>query len=128
MKDCGEARICLGIAITQDRKNRQLKIFQRSYAEKVLQRFSMFDCKPVSTPMECQIDNAMISEEAFPNTTYRQAIGSLMFLMICTRPDLAFSVCRLSQFMEHPTKELWTGVKRVMRYLKCTISMGIVYI
>lgn len=87
----------------------------------------MYESKSVLAPIQSHIDALMIFDEAFPATAYRKAVGSLMYLMKCTRPDLVFAVCRLPQFMKHPTYELWTYVKRVMRYLKKTISAGTIY-
>jgi len=58
---------------------------------------------------------------------YREFIGSLMFLSIATRPDISHIVSLLSQFNENPSKEHWIAAKRILRYLKGTIDLGIVY-
>lgn len=127
MEDCDEAKVCLGLEISRNRDIRLLKLSQTEYAKKVLQRFEMANCKAVSTPMEHQFENASLTDSPVDQTLYRQAIGSLMYLMVCTRPDICFVVGRLSQFMEKPTKSLWTAVKRVFRYIAGTLSTGIVY-
>ena len=58
---------------------------------------------------------------------YREAIGCLMYLMIGTRPDLAFSVRKLSQFCENPLEKHWLALKRLLRYLRATRDLAITY-
>ena len=129
MKDLGPAKVMLGIEITRDRKNQRLFISQQQYITEILKRFNMSESRTVSTPMEksslSELD--MIDEKALENTPYRQAIGSLIYLVSGTRPDLAFCVRKLSQYLEHPQKNHWTAVKRVLRYLKGTSTHGILY-
>ena len=105
---------------------------QERYAPDLLARFSMKDCKAVSTPLNlgCKLDSTQqptsvkgVAEE-WP---YRSAIGSLMYLATCTRPDLAAAVSELSKFSQNPGVAHWEGVKRVMRYLKGTVGEGLMY-
>ena len=121
---------------------------QEHYAIKVLQKFNMENCKKTETPMATgvkfcntgttsnnageQSANKSMSECSDlqvkeVDVPYREAIGSLMYLMTCTRPDLASSLQILSRFMTKPAKEHWEGVKRVLRYLKGTKSHGILF-
>ena len=58
---------------------------------------------------------------------YASAVGSLMYAMVCTRPDIAHAVGVLSRFMSNPGKEHWTAVKRVFRYLRGTSDYGLCY-
>ena len=58
---------------------------------------------------------------------YQSAVGCLLYLATRTRPDIAYAVGNLSKFCTKPTKEHWTAVKRVMRYLKVTIGYGLLY-
>lgn len=127
MKDCGEAQVCLGLEISRQRAEKVLNLGQSRYAEKVLARFGMANCKPVSTPMDVQVDSSMLNTDECDPTLYRQAIGSLMYLMIGSRPDIAFAVGRLSQYMEKPTTALWTCVKRIMRYIRGTSNFVIAF-
>ena len=132
MKDLGEARVCLGLEITRDRANRTLHLSQKKYTQSVLERFRMHDAKPVPTPMESGFTNIRWSDpeasyESAADFPYRQAIGCLMFLMIGTRPDIAFAVCLLAQFSEQPLVPHWTGVKRVFRYICGTRDHGITF-
>lgn len=126
MEDCGEAKLRLGIEISRSRSARTLKIGEKNYISKILSRFKMEDCKSAPTPISNQIDEKVLKTEFFNSTTYRQAIGSLMYLMKCTRPDIAFAAVRLSQYMEKPTVGLWTCVKRVFRFIKAS-THGIIF-
>ncbi|PNF28358.1 hypothetical protein B7P43_G17909 [Cryptotermes secundus] len=112
----------------------QVKISQEAYARKVLKLFNFENCAPVSTPMEKgsslrkvhQIQNSE-EQEMSVNFPYRQAVGALMYLMIGSRPDLAYSVGVLSRCLENPSNEDVIKLKRVLRYIKGTLSYGIVY-
>ena len=89
----------------------------------------MSDSSPTATPM-AQQSSKPPSDDSKPlsdDVPYRSAIGSLMYLMICTRPDLGFAVGRLSQYCENPLKMHWNAVKRIYHYIKGTQDMGIVY-
>ncbi len=92
MKDLGEVQICLGLEISRDRSNRTLRLSQDRYTESILERLGMQNAKPVATPMESGFNNIRWSDpdpsyEVAKDVSYRQAIGCLMFLMICARPD-----------------------------------------
>lgn len=124
-----EAEYFVGIQIERDRKRGTLKLHEAAYAQKVLSRFNHSDCSPVSVPADPGIKFSKNCEDdedsgLFP---YREAIGSMMYLMVATRPDLAFIVSVLSQFTEKPSRDHWNGVKRVLRYIKGTMNFGIVY-
>lgn len=121
-----KASYFLGLEIQQ--AENFIKISQKAYAKKVLERFNFSDCKPVSTPM---LKGADIStsgkddeETKFP---YRQAVGALMYLMLGTRPDLAYSIGFVSRSLENPTQQDVVRVKRVFRYIAGTLDLGIVY-
>lgn len=119
-----ETSYFLGLEIqrTQD----CIKINQPAYAKRILQKYNFSECKAVSTPMEKSKDNCKRGNIVtdFP---YRQAVGALMYLMIGTRPDLAYSVGYLSRHLENPTQEDIIKLKRVLRYISGTLSYGIKY-
>ncbi len=129
MKDLGPAKVMLGIEITRDRTNRKIFISQKEYTKQVLNRFQMANSRAVSTPMDkTAFSTLKHDQEALDeNVPYRQAIGSLIYLVTGTRPDLAFSVRRLSQHLENPQKQHWSAVKRILRYLKGTETRGILF-
>jgi len=130
MKDLGEARQILGMRISRSKEG--LKLSQEEYVKKVLKRFNMDDAKPVSTPLASHF---RLSREQSPKTEdemacmdkvpYASAIGSLMYAMICTRPDIAHAVGVVSRFMSNPGKEHWEAVKWIFRYLKGNPSLSL---
>ncbi len=126
MEDCGEASVCLGLRYVETEQE-TLHLNQSRYSEKVLERFGMTLSKPVVTPKEKQLEQRGHRGEQIDTSLYRQAIGSLMYLAAGTRPDIAFAVSRLAQYVEHPTHSLWAAVKRVLRYLRGTKDVGIRY-
>lgn len=85
----------------------------------------MMNCKPVVTPMEDQPSQDVLDGEAIDCTLYRQVIGSAMYQSVGSRPDIAFAVAKLAQFVESPTKPLWVRAKRLLRYLSGTRNVGL---
>ena len=133
MKDLGEAQVCLGLEIARDRKQKKLWLTQKSYMEKILNRFGMGECKPVATPMEEpkspdeRIEVISDQDVDAIDVPYREAIGSLMYLMIGSRPDISYAVGKLARFCESPKWKHWIAVKRVLRYVSGTSTMGLCY-
>lgn len=119
----------MGIQIEREKDNRKLKIHQSVYAKKILDRFNHTDCSPVSTPADPGMKFSKNEEgpRENKNLPYREAIGSLMYLMTCTRPDIAYVVGVLSRYMDKPTNMHWQGVKRLLKFLKGTINRGITF-
>lgn len=109
--------------------NNDIRISQKAHMNKILERFNFSDCKPVSTPMLKSSEVLTTGKENSKehNFPYRQAVGALMYLMLGTRPDLAYSVGFFSRSLENPTLEDVGRVKRVFRYIKGTKDTGIVY-
>jgi len=103
---------------------------QTKYITDLLRRHGMEDCHPVSTPMaEARLTKAPDTYKCDPEAlaAYRTLIGELMHLMVQTRPDLAYSISRLAQFMSNPTEDHWKALKRILRYLQSTKDLGICY-
>ena len=127
MIDQGEIHYLLGLSIKRDRESRTLTISQPNYTEKVLRKFEMENCKPVSTPLEPgrKFQQLSSSDEPLDIQTYQQAIGCLTYMSTTTRPDMAATVGVFSQYMSKPSKDHWLGVKRVLRYLKGTLNYGL---
>lgn len=122
-----EANCFIGLQIARDTINNTLKIHQRSYLEKILKRYNMEDCKTISTPMDVNVKLVKSTEKDVKDYPYKEAVGSLIYLMIDSRPDIAYSVGKLSQFMDAYDKTHWTAVKHILRYLKGTLDLGITY-
>ena len=127
MIDQGEIHYLLGMSIKRNREKRTLTITQPNYVEKVLKKFRMENCRPVSTPLEpgWKFQHLSPDDEPFNVQTYQQSIGCLTYMSTATRPHIAAAVGRLSQYMLRPSKDSWMGVKRVMRYLKGTLKYGL---
>ena len=109
---------------------RGLKIFKLSqahYIEKLLKIFNMFETTPISTPMDPHVKLRRHDKEPVSQLAYLKVIGSLMYAMTCTRPDIAFAVAKLSRFTSNPGPNHWTAIKRVLKYLKATMGCGITY-
>ncbi len=130
MSDLGELHYCLGVEFERNRAARTITMSQRNYIEEVLKRFNMEDCKPVGTPFDANSKLLKFSDEEFGNVQiemegvpYKAAVGSLMYAMVGTRPDLAFAVSTVSQFMAKAGPPHWMAVKRIMRYLKGTLDL-----
>ncbi|KIJ41161.1 hypothetical protein M422DRAFT_172542 [Sphaerobolus stellatus SS14] len=128
MTDLGEAHWILGMEITRDRPSHTLSISQKAYFAEILERFGMSDCKPAPTPMEVGVSLRKLSEAEVDSQHYQSAVGSLMYGMIGTHPDVAHSVGVLSQHCATPGEEHEKGNKRVLRYIKGTTDLGLVFI
>lgn len=129
MKDLGDAKKILGMEITRDRDNRELTVSQEGYLWKVLGKFSMDQCKEVSTPLgahfalKAATDKELLAqEEIMKKIPYQNAVGSIMYAMVGTRPDLAYVVGVISRFMSRPIKEHWQAVKWALRYIKSSVD------
>ena len=114
MKDLGEANQILGMRIERDKAAGKLYLSQAAYIGKVLERFNMDNSKPVSVPLGSHFK---LSKKESPSTKeeraemkkvpYASAIGSVMYAMVCTRPDIAQAVGVVSRFMGDPGKQHW---------------------
>ncbi|CAM8876363.1 unnamed protein product [Rhodiola kirilowii] len=125
MKDMGEANVILGIRIK--RENKSIALSQSHYVEKVLKKFNYLNCSPVSTPMDPCVKLLPNTAEPISQLEYSQVIGCLMYAMTSTRPDIAFAVGKLSRYTSNPSIHHWEAIKRVLKYLKGTMSYGLVY-
>ena len=94
----------------------------------------MSGAKPVTLPISQQFklsnDQAPSSEggkKIMAKIPYANAVGSLMYAMVCTRPDIAYSVSLVSIFMSNPRKVHWQSLKWILRYIKGSLGKGLVY-
>ena len=126
MDDRGELKWFLGIDF-QRLDNGNYVMSQERYLEPILDRFSMSDCKPVNTPAEINLHLQSRENDKIPNFPFRQVIGSLVYLSVATRPDISWVISKLSQHLEKPTDAHIAAVKRVLRYLKGTKSLKIIF-
>jgi hypothetical protein len=123
MKDLGRLSYFLGIEFQQGPDF--VKMNQRKYIQKILEKFEMTECKPRTTPSEQKWDDER--KEPVDPRKYRELVGSLIYLMICTRPDICWVVTKLSQHLSAPVESHWIAAKHVLRYLKGTIDHELCY-
>ena len=125
LKDLGPLNYFLGIQITPTKYG--LTLSQTKYASDVLHRFNMHNSKPTKTP--CCLATKLTPDSSLrlsDPSTYRSMVGALHYLTF-TRPDLAFSVHQLCQFMQFPTTTYLEAAKRVLKYVRGTLSHGIYF-
>lgn len=125
MKDLGRLKHFLGIDFTQS--DDSVTMSQQRYAEKILDRFDMQECRTRDTPCEQKVDYTDDAPKMTDVRKYREAVGSLIYLATCTRPDLCFVVGKLSQHFANPTEENWITVKHVLRYLRGTTDKQLTF-
>ncbi|GKE46370.1 zinc finger, CCHC-type containing protein [Tanacetum coccineum] len=126
MKDMGEADVILGIRIKHESNG--IAISQSYYIEKVLKKFNYFDCTPVSTLMDTSEKLMPNNGQAVSQLEYSRVIGCLMYVMTCTRPDIAFAVGKLNRYTSNPGTQHWQAIQWVLKYLKKTIDYRLTYI
>ncbi|ETP08782.1 hypothetical protein F441_15296 [Phytophthora nicotianae CJ01A1] len=134
MKELGEAKFILGMEINHDYSSKTLMIKQTRYIDDVVERFKQKDAKVVVNPCEsglkltsAQSPTAQAERMEMQRKLYRALIGCLLYITTCTRPDVAYIVTQLSRFLENPGQQHWKAAIRVLRYLKGTRELGIVY-
>lgn len=123
LKDLGHLSYFLRIEVA--RTDQGLLLTQKKYIDGLLSKAKMMDCKPVPTPM---VSSSQLS--AYDGTEFsdpqldRSVVGALQYACI-TRPDLSFCVNKVCQFMHHSLESHWSAVKRILRYLKGTSTIGL---
>lgn len=127
MKDLGDIKLFLGIRVT--RENDQICIDQTKYIHDILVKYRMNDCcaDTARTPLPSKLDYEKLN--LIENCSYpsENLLGCLMYLMNCTRPDLSFSVNLISRFVNKRNKIVWDYLKSILRYLKGTVDLKLVY-
>jgi hypothetical protein len=134
MKDLGEAAYILGIKIYRDRSRRLIGLSQSTYLDKVLKKFKMDQSKKGFLPV---LQGVKLSQTQCPTTAediekmkvipYASAIGSIMYAMLCTRPDVCLAISLAGRYQSNPGVDHWTAVKNILKYLKRTKDMFLVY-
>lgn len=120
----------IGIEIVRNRSQKAMFLHQKSYVNKVLEKFNMAEAKGAPTPLE--VGHALnkietLATEVVDNIPYAEAIGSLLYCAMATRPDIAYTLSVLSKYTSKPKALHWQGVKRTLRYLRSTPDYGIMF-
>ncbi|KAM1268909.1 hypothetical protein COP2_001190 [Malus domestica] len=130
MKDLGEAKFVLG----KDRSKKSLGLSQRLYIDIITKRFSMENCSGGELPIgkgdkfsSDQCPKNDLERDIMKIKPYASLVGSLMYVQVCTRSDLAFAVSVLRRFQANLGTAHWTATKKVLRYLKKTKDFMLVY-
>ena len=125
MTDLGLMKYFLGLEVKQGKSG--IFVSQEAYAKDILKKNKMEDCNPVATPMELGAKLSKFDEgDRVDANKYRSLVGSLRYLT-CTRPDIAYSVGIVSRFMEEPKYSHLKAIKRILRYIRGTVSLGLFY-
>ena len=125
MKDLGSLHYCLGLEVCRD--TGQTFLTPGKYARNLLEKFGMDQCRSAATPLQQNLKlNSDDGTKEIDATMYKQLVSSLIYLTT-TRPDLAYFVSVLSQFMSKPLESHWIAAKSVLRYLCGTVNYGILY-
>ncbi|GJU62811.1 zinc finger, CCHC-type containing protein [Tanacetum coccineum] len=124
-EDMGEADVILGIRIKHESNG--IAIYKSYYIKKVLKKFNYFYCTSVITPMDTSEKLMPNNGQAVSQLKYSRVIGCLMYAMTCTRPDIAFSMGKLSRYTSNPGTQHWQVIQRVLKYLKKTMDYRLIY-
>ncbi|MGB1481629.1 MAG: reverse transcriptase domain-containing protein [Flavobacteriales bacterium] len=136
MTDQGELRWCLGMRVLRDRNNKIITLDQQRYILDVLERFGMSDCNPVATPAhhkdkltskDCPSTPSELKERDTYHNLFRSIVGSVSYAALSTRPDIATATIQCARFSHNPGKAHLAAAKRILRYLKGTTNMCIMF-
>ncbi|PNX93258.1 histone deacetylase, partial [Trifolium pratense] len=124
LKQLGEIDYFLGIEV-HHMSSGALLLNQSKYIKDLLVKTNMDNCKPIGSPMVSTCRLSKFGTDALSDPSlYRSTVGALQYATL-TRPDIAFSVNKVCQYMAHPLESHWKAVKRILRYLQGTISHGL---
>ncbi|KAK9924142.1 hypothetical protein M0R45_032529 [Rubus argutus] len=125
MKDLGQLKYFLGIEVA--RSKRGISLSQRKYVLDLLAETGMLDCKPIETPIEMNHRLGIYPDQVLTDKgRYQRLVGRLIYLSH-TRPDIAYAVSVVSQFMHCPSEEHMDAVFRILRYLKMAPGRGLLF-
>ncbi|KAJ9544958.1 LOW QUALITY PROTEIN: hypothetical protein OSB04_024665 [Centaurea solstitialis] len=125
----------LGIKIYRNRSKRLIGLSQSTYIDKILKKFRMDESKKGFIPMQhgivlsktqCPVSSE--DQDKMKSVPYASAIGSIMYAMLCTRPDVAYSVSVTSRYQQNPGEPHWVAVKNILKYLRRTKEMTSGYV
>ncbi|SGY70301.1 BQ5605_C004g03135 [Microbotryum silenes-dioicae] len=128
IKRLGPAEYILGIQVKRGQDG-SITLSQERYLCDLLDKFRLGNAKPASIPMQPGVVLDFQDSSATPQdrTRYLQAIGSLMYAAVGTRPNIAYVVAYLARFSQQPSPAHWTAITQVLRYIKGTLDLGLTY-
>ena len=134
MKYMGASSYVIGIKIFRDIHNGILGMSQETYINRVLERFRMKDCSPSVAAIvkgdrfnlnQCPKND--FENEEMKNTPYAVVVGSIMYVQVCTKPDITFLVSMLGRYQSNPSMDHWRAAKKVLGYLQGTKEYMLMY-
>lgn len=125
----GDTSTFVGSQIERNRAEKTMFLHQSSYTKLILDKFKMTDAKSNSIPTDPHtiLSHTESQDNVIANIPYREAVGSLMFLALVSRPDISYAVNLVSRYCNKPNHGPWSAVKRIFKYLVGTINHGILY-
>jgi hypothetical protein len=134
MKDLGALESILGIRVLRNRQDKTITLSQEKYIDNLLSKFKLEDVRATTTPLApgCALSKTMCPRTEEERTLarrqpYRELVGSLMYLMVCTRPDIAFAISQLSRYTSNHGSGHWSALMHVIRYVKGSKGLGVTY-
>ena len=130
VRDLGETKYFLGMSLDRNRQARTLKVTQERLATELVSKYGMKEGKTKNVPMSTSIklvqatEENMLDKEAY---RYSELVGSLLYLSVCTRPDISQAMGVLARHMAKPSMEHWTAAKGVLRYIAGSLQTGILF-
>jgi len=121
IKDIGDVEFVIGIKF--DKTPNGYILHQTRYLNDILNRYNTESLTPTRNLIP--IESVELKEKGFDEKTYRSAVGSLLYLAVCTRPDILYAVSKASRKVNKSTMEDWTNILNIFRYLKFTRNYGI---
>jgi len=125
-----ESQCFVGIEIVRNASDGSIFLHQSGYVKRMLEKFNMLEANGSATPLEVGHSlnrHETLACEPLDNVPYREAVGSLLYCAMGTRPDIAYALSVLSKYCREPRQQHWQAVKRVFRYLKETCNHGLIY-
>jgi len=120
MHDLGSVSFYLGMDIERNQEHHTIDIHQHSYIRTFLAKFRMDESRPVATPMAMKLHKRKPTKAACDQTLYQSMIGSVMYAMTATQPDITYAIGVLRRYNHDPSNEHMVALTRVFRYLNGT--------
>ncbi|CEG43923.1 copia ltr rider [Plasmopara halstedii] len=130
IKELGEIKCCLGLQVKRDRSEKTIEINQEAMIDRIAERFKMDETKPTYLPADVNsrlIKTKSEDRERTPKMPYRELIGSLMYIVVCTRPDISNAVGEVPKFCDDFNMEHWIAALKILKYLKTTKKLSLVF-
>jgi hypothetical protein len=129
IKDLGEVKKILGLEVTRDRQRKSIRIAQSGFMDELLVEYGLTDARPASTPSGSpeSLEPVSAKDKLANVERYQRVVGQLLYLMRGSRPDICFTVTRLSRYVAKPAERHWKCAMQVLRYLKGTRNFGTMY-